>query len=94
MCKKVFTVKAMPNPFSTYTTISFNLSRSTSVSLKILDVCGREVKVLINGKHNPGKHQMVWSGEDDRGRIVRPGVYFYQLKTGEVHKVGKLVMLK
>jgi hypothetical protein len=68
-----------PNPFNPATTIEFNLSKTGPVSLVILDVHGREVKTLYNGRAAAGRHSVAWDGTDDAGQDVSSGIYFYQL---------------
>lgn len=73
-----------PNPFNPRTTIAFDLPKQESVSLRIFDVSGRLVRVLVDGDVTPGgRHESRWNGRDDDGRRVASGTYFYRLEAGE-----------
>jgi hypothetical protein len=49
---------------------------------------------LASEIRNAGYHTVVWDGNDDTGRKVPTGVYFYRLETDEFHAVRKLVKLE
>jgi len=83
-----------PNPSRGPARIVFTLSRPGLVHLRVLDVLGREVRVLIDGGQPSGGHQVVWDGNDASGRPVGGGVYFFRLDSRplsgggiEVHSV-------
>jgi hypothetical protein len=84
-----------PNPFNPQTTIVFELSRRESVSLRVLDISGRLVRVLIRAEnHTPGRHEVVWNGRDDAGRQVASGTYFYRLEAGSYSETKRMVLVK
>ncbi|MDP8210504.1 MAG: FG-GAP-like repeat-containing protein [Candidatus Stygibacter australis] len=84
-----------PNPFNPVTTISFELPFDSEVVLNIYNIKGQKVKSLIANEMSKGKHSVVWSGEDDRGRKVSSGVYFYQIAVnGEIERMNKCLLLK
>jgi cyanophycinase len=63
-----------PNPFNPSTTLRFSLNRSAIVSLRVYDMLGREVSVLLQRSLNEGIYDVHW----DAG--VQPsGVYFARL---------------
>ncbi len=83
-----------PNPFNPTTTISYNLSALSSVTLKIYDVLGREVKTLVNGRQNAGSYTLKF----DASRLSS-GVYFYMLVAEDNNGRGlvstrKLMLMK
>jgi len=78
-----------PNPFNSATTISFELSRRTEVSLIVYNVLGQKMSSLVEGVLPAGSHEVDWDGHD-----VATGVYFYRLKTPETAIVRKMVLLK
>ena len=63
-----------PNPFNPSTTISFQLPAQSKIALKIFDVLGKEVGLLLDGTHSAGIHQVQF---DAHG--MSSGVYFYEL---------------
>lgn len=78
-----------PNPFNPTTTISFTLPSKSFVSLKIFDVMGREVSILIDEELSAGKQTRQWNAVD-----VASGMYFYQLKAGSFTETKKLLLLR
>ncbi|MCL5020243.1 MAG: dockerin type I domain-containing protein, partial [Bacteroidetes bacterium] len=63
-----------PNPFNPSTTIGYQLPASSEVSLKIYDVLGREVAVLVNRRQNAGVYKVEFDGSKFAG-----GVYFCRI---------------
>lgn len=79
-----------PNPFNPTTTISFNLMKEAKVSLVVYDVTGREVARLVNGELTAkGSHSVSF----DASRLVS-GVYYYNLKAGDVNQTKKMMLIK
>ncbi|NNE43530.1 MAG: family 16 glycosylhydrolase [Gemmatimonadetes bacterium] len=83
-----------PNPFAPRTTIEFELPRAGTVELAIYDVTGRRVRTLVDGVRTAGSHRVEWSGEDEAGRPVSAGVYYYKLRTDDGQWVRKMARLK
>jgi tetratricopeptide (TPR) repeat protein len=84
-----------PNPFNPSTTISFSLPFDSEVELCIYNIKGQKVKTILADVMSKGKHSVVWSGEDNRGRKVSSGVYFYQIVVnGEFERMNKCLLLK
>ncbi|NIT60294.1 MAG: T9SS type A sorting domain-containing protein, partial [Aliifodinibius sp.] len=68
-----------PNPFNAQTVIEYVLPVSGHITLKIYDITGRQVKVLVNGFKNAGAHTVTWNGTDDLGTVVSSGLYILRL---------------
>ena len=87
---------AYPNPFNPTTTISFNLTaeNAENAELEIYNLKGQKVKTLVNEKLNAGQHSVSWSGNDENGRSVSSGIYFYKLKAGDFEQTKKMMLLK
>ena len=84
-----------PNPFNPATTIRFALPTRSPVELKIYDITGREVKTIVNGELDASpNHEFTWFGEDNSGREVGSGVFFYQLIAGEESLTRKMVLMR
>ncbi len=83
-----------PNPFNPATEIEFVLPSRQSISLEVYGVDGRRVAVLAGGLYEAGDHRVVWRGEDDAGRKVSTGIYFYRLITEKKILARKMVMLE
>jgi hypothetical protein len=67
-----------PNPFNPSTTIRYELPVPGMVTLKIYNVLGQEVCTLVNEVQNAGPHVVIWNSQNDAGRSVASGVYFYR----------------
>jgi parallel beta-helix repeat protein len=83
-----------PNPFNPTVTISFNLASTQSVSAKIYNIMGQEIKELFNGTKAGGTTNLIWDGKDMNGRPVSTGVYFCSIQTETKQQTVKLTMLK
>ncbi len=83
-----------PNPFNPRTTLRFGLPQSASVSVKVLDILGREVNKLLDEKLAAGFHQVDWDGTDMDGRAVSSGLYFYQVEQNGQVLTGKMTLLR
>lgn len=90
-----FRIGNYPNPFNPSTTISFALPTASQVQLRIFDVGGRLVKVLIdNGQYVAGEHQMVWNGRTDDGADAPSGLYFYEFEAGSLRATHRMTLIK
>lgn len=77
-----------PNPFNPETVITFTLQKPEYVSLKIFDMLGREVKILIDGMKPPGEYKMKFSAKE-----LPAGIYYYTLRAGENFRQTKKMAL-
>jgi hypothetical protein len=78
-----------PNPFNPSTSISFKLSASSFVSLKIFDLLGREVTTIVSEQLSAGDHLRQWNAVN-----IPSGIYFYRLQNGSFTETKKLVLLR
>jgi len=71
-----------PNPFNATTAISYQLSAVSPLrtTLKIYNMLGQEVRMLVDEKQEPGFYRVVWDGRDSRGKPVASGVYLCRLE--------------
>ncbi len=84
-----------PNPFNPTTTITYDLPRTVDVSLKVFDLAGRLVRILVDETAvAAGRHTVEWDGRDDRGRSVAAGVYLARLEAGEFSQVRRMALVK
>ena len=82
-----------PNPFNPHTTIRFDVTRASTVQLRVFDVGGALVRTLVDRHLPAGEHRVVWDGRDDRGREVGSGAYFLRLSSGEERAESRKVVL-
>jgi len=83
-----------PNPFNPITNIKFKLKKSEYVSIRVYDILGKEIKILMNENPPTGEHIIQWDGKDDKANSLAGGVYFIQMKAGEYRQIIKAVLLK
>lgn len=88
-----FTLKQnFPNPFNPKTTITYQLPVSSDVNLKVFDITGKEVAVLVNQKQNAGTYEVAFDGSN-----LSSGVYFYKLNCSgqnNFSETKKMVIVK
>ncbi len=63
-----------PNPFNPTTTIRFSLPQRSHVMLKVFDVLGREISILVNDEVDAGEHSVQFNAKQ-----LPSGIYFYRL---------------
>ncbi len=89
-------LSSYPNPFSTSTTISFELKSNlhNPSEIKIYNIKGQVIKTITSFPNGGlGTRDFVWDGRDDNGNEVGTGVYFYKLNNNDDH-IGKVVKLR
>ena len=79
-----------PNPFNPTAVITYEVPRSSEVSLKVYDVRGREVQTIVSDFQESGTYSVVFEAGD-----LPSGVYFYELHVGEsVVETKKMLLVK
>jgi hypothetical protein len=83
-----------PNPFNPTTTISFDLSEQSTISLTVYNVQGWQITTLQNGIKSAGFYDVQWHGVDNSGSLLSTGVYFCRLQAGDYSQTIKMVYLR
>ncbi len=83
-----------PNPFSSGTIIKYDLEETVHVMLRVVDLSGRTISILVNEKLGPGSFKAEWKGKDDNGHDVSNGLYFYELITPLNRSRKKMILLR
>jgi hypothetical protein len=78
-----------PNPFSSNTHIRYDLPARSHVTLKIYDITGSEVAILVNETQVAGHHEMMFDGANLSG-----GIYFCKIKAGNTIQLNKMILIK
>lgn len=79
-----------PNPFNPVTNIKFGIPKTSAVTLKIYDVVGREVAVLVNNElKQPGMYNIDFNASN-----LASGIYFYRIVAGDFSEVKKMMLIK
>lgn len=82
-------IQNYPNPFNPTTQIEYTLPADMQVTLKVYDILGREVAVLVDDWKEAGRYEIEWNGEKHSS-----GVYLYKLSAGEFVAVKKMLLAK
>ena len=77
-----------------FSIVAYSLPRRERVSLVVYDIAGRKVRRLVDGIREPGVHEAIWNGDNDLGREVSQGIYFYRLSAGDLTSTKKMVLLR
>jgi hypothetical protein len=83
-----------PNPFNQQTVISYDLSRRSSVALKIYDTRGQELKLLVDEVQGPGSRSVTWNGTTSDDHPVHTGFYIYELTVDGVSASRKMLFIE
>jgi hypothetical protein len=88
------TLRAAPNPFNPTLAIEAALRQPGPVRLSILDVRGREIRVLHHGSLAAGTARWRWDGRDAGGRQAASGVYLVRLATADLVTQRAVTLVK
>ena len=84
-----------PNPFNPSTTIKYSIpdinesnTKSTSVTLRVYDLLGREVATLVNEVQKSGNYEVKFDASE-----LSSGIYFYKLQAGTLNDTRKMLLL-
>ncbi len=83
-----------PNPFNPSTIIKYSIPNvasnfSSSITLKVFDILGREVATLVNKKQKPGNYEVNFDASE-----LTSGIYFYSIKAGNFYQTKKMLLIK
>jgi hypothetical protein len=78
-----------PNPFNPVTKIMYQLPVNCFVSIKIFDLLGQEISLLVNEEKTAGTYELEFDA-----RHLSSGIYFYQLKAGNFNESRKMSVIK
>ena len=78
-----------PNPFNPSTMIQYSIPHASRVTLKVYDVLGRVVSVLVDEQKNAGTYSIEFDG-----RSLSSGVYYYRLTSNNNSDVKRMLLLK
>ncbi len=78
-----------PNPFNQSTIIKYAVPEESPVRIKVFDLTGREVAILVDEVKQPGTYELTFNAEK-----YASGVYIYQMISGDFVQVKKMSLLK
>jgi|GEM_PF-2932640 len=83
-----------PNPFNPETTIRYHLTEASPVTIKIYNLLGEEVIILVDKSLLQGNHAIQWNGRDRFGNVAANGVYWVRMQAGKFVAQRKLILLR
>ncbi len=72
-----------PNPFSTSTTIRFDLQQPQRVQLAVFNLQGQRVRLLLSAELDAGVHEVRWDEKSGAGATLESGLYLIRLRAGD-----------
>jgi hypothetical protein len=78
-----------PNPFNGTAEIRYQVQDAGYVSLKVYDLSGRLVEILMDGLRQAGEHNATFDGAG-----LASGLYFVRMQAGNFHAVRKVALIK
>jgi len=78
-----------PNPFNPSTNIQYDLPRDNFVSIKIYNILGKEILILVNEFKEAGSYLTSFNGSN-----LPSGIYYYKIKAGAFEQVKKMILIK
>jgi hypothetical protein len=78
-----------PNPFNANTTIEFSLPRLSYVRLRVFNLLGKEIAVLVDRDLTPVNYSVDWNANG-----VASGVYIYRLIARSFVDTKKMLFLR
>ena len=78
-----------PNPFNPVTSIQYSIPSRSNVVLKVYDVLGNEVAVLVDEEKDRGVYTVTFDGSG-----LASGMYLYRLQAGNFVETKKMVLMK
>lgn len=82
-----------PNPFNPSTMIQYSLEKAAQVSLRVFNILGLEVAILVNSRQEAGSYKVLFS-TNMYALNFSSGVYFYRLETGSFVSTRKMILMK
>jgi len=78
-----------PNPFNARTVIRFQLPAVSDVTIRVYDVLGKEVAMLVNEEKSAGSYAV-----DFDATMLSSGIYFYRMSVGGYTETRRMVVIK
>lgn len=82
-----------PNPILTGTRIAFDLPIAGTTVLSLYDSEGRLLRTLVSEEREAGRHVVTWDGQDEAGRPLPGGAYFYRLRAPGIEESRRMILL-
>ena len=87
--KEYYLSSNYPNPFNPVTTIEYAVPYSSLVTIKVYNLLGEELEVLVNEVKEMGRYKITFDGKN-----LTSGIYFYLMQAGHFNQVKKFILIK
>ena len=83
-----------PNPFNPTTNLEYTIGSRQFVTLKVYNLLGKEVATLVNEEKSAGTYEVIFNSHSGNVRNLPSGIYFYELKAGNLTQTKKMMLIK
>jgi parallel beta-helix repeat protein len=83
-----------PNPFNPATTIFFELSSASHVTVEIYNLLGQRVAKLVQEQKQAGVYKIIWNAVGDTGNQLPSGIYFLRVTAGAMTATRKMMLIR
>jgi hypothetical protein len=78
-----------PNPFNPATKIRYELPERSFITIRVYDVLGKEIAILVNEEKLSGSYEVEFDGKG-----LASGIYYYRITTDNFSQTKKMILLK
>ena len=78
-----------PNPFNPVTIIRWQSPISSQQTIKVFDVVGNEIAILVDEFRQAGRYEVVFDASE-----LSSGIYFFQLESGDFIQAKKMILMR
>lgn len=87
-------LSASPNPLTSGTSLSFQSTGGSPLTISIHDISGRILRERYLGTLPSGSHTSYWDGRDESGSPLAPGVYLVRLSSDDFQACTRVVLMR
>lgn len=89
--EKYFVSSNYPNPFNSSSKIKVEVGKATFTSIKVYDMLGKEIEVLLEAELSAGKYEFTWNAGK---KEIPSGMYVIRVNSGNYTRAVKAVLIK
>ena len=82
-----------PNPFRHSTIITYAVRRPGRVQIRVYNVLGQLMRMMVDERKTPGEYMLQWQGTDSQGKTLPGGAYFYTLTVDQGPSITRPMIL-
>jgi len=83
-----------PNPFNPSTTISYEIPKTSYLTITVFNLLGERIKTLVDEEKQAGRYSVFWDGQNEAGIKMPSGLYFYQMESDGFSRTCKMLLTK